>query len=115
VHEYEAAGVAALHIEHQENEDEVAAVAGAFPDVPLVLNRVDGGRTPPLALDRIAELGFGLVILPVKTLFAATAAVRDTLARLRSGDAAAPSLRFDEFTDLVGLPELRDREARYTA
>jgi 2-methylisocitrate lyase-like PEP mutase family enzyme len=78
-----------------------------------VFNRVDGGRTPLLGLDRIAELGFSLVILPVTTLFAATAAVRDTLARLRAGGEGEVPLQFDEFTDLIGLPDTQRLERRY--
>jgi 2-methylisocitrate lyase-like PEP mutase family enzyme len=112
---YLEAGADALFVEAPENEDEIAAVAAAFPDVPLVFNRVDGGRTPLLGLDRIAELGFSLVILPVTTLFAAAAAVRDTLARLRSDLDGEPALLFDEFTELIGLPEAQRLEARYTA
>ena len=110
---YLDAGADALFVEAPENEDEIAAVAAAFPGVPLVFNRVDGGRTPLLALDRIAELGFSLVILPVTTLFAAAAAVRDTLARLRAGGEGAVPLQFDEFTDLIGLPDAERLERRY--
>lgn len=112
---YRDAGADALFVEAPENEDEIAAVAAAFPDTPLVFNRIDGGLTPPLALDRIAELGFSLVILPVTTLFAAAAAMRDTLARLRSDEDALPPLQFAEFTDLIGLPEAQRLEQRYTA
>jgi len=110
---YLDAGADALFVEAPENEDEIAAVAAAFPDVPLVFNRVEGGRTPLLGLDRIAELGFSLVILPVTTLFAAAAAVRDTLARLRVGGESEVPLRFDEFTDLIGLPDAQRLERRY--
>jgi 2-methylisocitrate lyase-like PEP mutase family enzyme len=110
---YLDAGADALFVEAPENEDEIAAVAAAFPGVPLVFNRVDGGRTPLLGLDRIAELGFSLVILPVTPLFAAAAAVRDTLARLRAGDEGEVPLQFDEFTDLIGLPDAQRLERRY--
>lgn len=112
VREYEAAGVAGLHVEDQvapkrcghmagkdvidasemvekvraaveapEGEDEVAAVADAFPDTPLVFNWVDGGKTPALGLDRIRELGFALVIYPLSMLLVASHAVGDALAR----------------------------------
>ena len=63
-------------------------MAAAFPDVPLVFNWVDGGKTPQLPVDRVRELGFALVIFPVTTLFAAAKAVADVLGRIGEHDAA---------------------------
>ena len=84
---------------------------------PLVFNWAEGGRTPPLGLDRIAELGFRLVLFPIGTLLAATAGVRallDALRRDGTPTAALPGLpTFGEFTDLVGLPEITELEERW--
>jgi 2,3-dimethylmalate lyase len=114
---YSEAGADALFVEAPESEDEVAAVAEAFPDVPLVFNWVDGGKTPALPLDRIRELGFALVIFPITTLFAAGAAVAGALARIREdGTPAGLDVpEFDAFTDMVGLPEVRALEARFAS
>ena len=86
---------------------------------PLVFNWAEGGRTPPLPLDRIAELGFSLVLFPIGTLLAATAGIRALLAticaptaRPAAGDAAA-CRRSTSFTDLIGLPEVRELEQRF--
>jgi 2-methylisocitrate lyase-like PEP mutase family enzyme len=106
---YRDAGADALFVEAPETEQEIEAVAAAFPDVPLVFNWVDGGKTPQLPLERIRELGFALVIYPVTTLFAAARAVADVLDRL--GEHEVPS--FDAFTDMIGLPEMRALEARF--
>ena len=108
---YREAGADALFVEAPETEQEIEAVAAAFPDVPLVFNWVDGGKTPQLALERIGELGFALVIYPVTTLFAAAGAVADVLDRLPRADHDVPS--FDAFTDMIGLPEMRALEARF--
>ena len=106
---YREAGADALFVEAPETEQEIEAVAAAFPGVPLVFNWVDGGKTPQLPLERIRELGFALVIYPVTTLFAAARAVADVLDRL--GEHEVPS--FDAFTDMIGLPEMRALEARF--
>ena len=106
---YREAGADALFVEAPETEAEIEAVAAAFPDVPLVFNWVDGGKTPQLPLERIRELGYALVIYPVTTLFAAARAVADVLDRL--GEHEVPS--FDAFTDMIGLPEMRALEARF--
>jgi 2-methylisocitrate lyase-like PEP mutase family enzyme len=114
---YRDAGADMLFVEAPESEEEVAAVADAFPDTPLVFNWVDGGKTPALGLERLRELGFSLVIYPVSTLLVASRAVGEALARLREdGTPAALAVpAFDEFTGMIGLPELRDLEARFAS
>jgi 2-methylisocitrate lyase-like PEP mutase family enzyme len=114
---YRDAGADVLFVEAPESEAECAAVADAFPGTPLLFNWADGGRTPPLSLGRIRELGFSLVLFPVTTLFAATAAVRESLARLREHGTPVldGALLFGEFTDLIGLPDAQRLEERYTA
>lgn len=111
---YLDAGADALFVEAPESDAELAAVAAAFPDTPLIFNWVERGRTPMLALERIAELGFALVIFPVATLFSATAGMQRYLAEIRRAGTPLAVLDdaagFEEFTELVGLPELRTFE-----
>jgi carboxyvinyl-carboxyphosphonate phosphorylmutase len=111
------AGADLLFVEAPTSEDDIARVAGELHGVaPLVFNWAEGGRTPPLPLARIRELGFAMVIYPIGTLLAATAGIRAVLATLRRD--GVPSLdglpAFDEFTDLVGLPEVQELEQRFS-
>lgn len=115
---YADAGADLLFVEAPTDEDAIARVAAALRGVaPLVFNWAEGGRTPPLPLARVAELGFSLVLFPIGTLLAATAGVRALLATLRADGtpvAALPGLpAFGEFTDLIGLPEIQELEARF--
>jgi 2-methylisocitrate lyase-like PEP mutase family enzyme len=107
-----------LFIEAPESEAEVETIATRFPDVPLLYNWAESGRTPPLPLARIEELGFKLVIYPVTALFAATRAVQETLASLRRhGDSATFAdrlIRFSDFNEFIGLPAVQAMERRYT-
>ena len=83
---------------------------------PLVFNWAEGGRTPPIPLARIAELGFALVLFPIGTLLAATAGIRAAArhpARRRRAARVDDLPAFDDFTDLIGLPEIRELEARF--
>jgi 2-methylisocitrate lyase-like PEP mutase family enzyme len=112
------AGADALFVEAPTSEDDIARVATELRGVaPLLFNWAEGGRTPPLPLDRIAELGFSLVIFPIGTVLAATAGIRSLLTTLqRDGTPAAalPELPgFGEFTDLIGLPEMQRLEHRF--
>lgn len=106
-----------LFVEAPESEAEVAAVAEAFPETPLLFNAVEGGRTPPVALARLRELGFRLVLSPLTALLAATAAVQQALSQLRSSGTPRDdgALSFAGFTEVVGLPEIQRLEARFAA
>ncbi|MGQ0576213.1 MAG: isocitrate lyase/PEP mutase family protein [Pseudonocardia sp.] len=115
---YADAGADALFVEAPTSEDAVERIAAELGDVaPLVFNWAEGGRTPPVGLHRIAELGFALVLFPIGTLLAATAGIRALLATLRAEGtpaAALPGLPgVDEFTELVGLPQVRELEQRF--
>ncbi len=114
---YAEAGADLLFVEAPTSEADVERVASELAGVaPLVFNWAEGGRTPPLSLDRLAELGFALVIYPIGTLLAATAGIRSLLATLeRDGIPSLDGLpSFAEFTDLIGLPEVQHLEQRFT-
>jgi 2-methylisocitrate lyase-like PEP mutase family enzyme len=110
------AGADLLFVEAPTSEEDIAHIADELRGVaPLVFNWAEGGRTPPLPLSRIRELGFALVIYPIGTLLAATAGIRSLLRTLeRDGVPALDGLpSFGEFTDLVGLPEVQELEQRF--
>jgi len=116
---YRDAGADVLFIEALVSEAEIEAAATAFPDVPLLFNWAEGGKTPPVSLDRLTELGYRLVIFPIGTLLAATAAMRRILKEIATAGTPASLLgelpTFGEFTDFIGLPEVREIEQHYIA
>jgi 2-methylisocitrate lyase-like PEP mutase family enzyme len=112
------AGADLLFVEAPTSEEDIATVASELSGVaPLVFNWAEGGRTPPLSLERIAELGFALVIYPIGTLLAATTVIRSILETLKAEGTPASALdalpSFEEFTDLIGLPEVQSLEQRF--
>jgi 2,3-dimethylmalate lyase len=115
---YREAGADVLFVEAPQSEEEISAVAEAFAgDVPLLFNWVESGKTPPVPLKRLKDLGFRLVIFPVSTLLAATRYIQEILARIRTDgspiDILDELLPLGEFIDLVGLPEIQELEERY--
>lgn len=116
---YREAGADALFIEAVTSEAEAGEVARAFPDVPLLFNWAEGGKTPPIGLDRLRELGYRIVIFPISTLLAATAAMRRVLQEIAQAGTPAAALdglpSFGEFLDFIGLPEVRAAEQRFTS
>jgi 2,3-dimethylmalate lyase len=117
---YADAGADMLFVEAPTSERDIATVAAQLRGTaPLVFNGAEGGRTPPVTLERLTELGFSLVLYPIGTLLAATAAIRSLLATVRADGTPAAALgglpAFGEFTDLIGLPEIQALERRFTA
>jgi len=113
---YREAGADVLFVEAPQSEEEVAEVARAFPDVPLLFNWAEGGKTPPMPLARLRELGYRIVIFPIGALLAAASSVRALAAELRAH--GAPSrlpMTFKEFNDMIGLPEIQRIEQRFVA
>lgn len=110
-------GVDALFVEAPESIAELEAVAAALPDITLVANMVETGRTPLLTPAELAELGFRLIVSPLSLLFSAVRAIQVSLEQL----AAEGSLRshldrlvdFEGFGQIVGLPAVFDIEQRY--
>ena len=114
---YRKAGADVLFVEAPQSEEEVAAVVEAFPDVPLLFNWIEGGKTPPVSLGRLKELGFRLIIFPVSTLLAATRSIQEVLARIRADGSPIPVtdqlLPLEEFMNFIGMPEIRELEQRF--
>jgi 2,3-dimethylmalate lyase len=114
---YREAGADALFIEALVSDAEVEEAARAFPAVPLLFNWAEGGKTPPVSLARLTELGYRIVIFPISTLLAATAAMRAILREIAVSGTPAAALAglptFGEFVDFIGLPQVREAERRY--
>ena len=114
---YCQAGADMLFIEAPQSEQEIEAVAQAFPDVPLLFNYAEGGKTPPVSHQFLRELGFKLVIFPISALLAATAAMRSALAQIRADGTPINLLHslipFSEFLDFIGMPEIRELDRRF--
>jgi 2,3-dimethylmalate lyase len=85
----------------------------------LLFNWAEGGKTPPICLARLRELGYRIVIFPISTLLAATAGMRGILQEIATAGTPSAVLRdvpsFGEFTDFIGLPQVREVEQRYAA
>ncbi len=115
---YREAGADVLFIEGPQSEEEVAEVARAFPQVPLLFNWAEGGKTPPMPLERLKELGYRLIIFPISALLVAAKAVREVMAQIRKDgtpiNAARDFMSFKEFNALAGLGEIQEIERKFS-
>ena len=114
---YREAGADLLFVEAPQSVEEVEAVAARLRGAPLLYNWAEQGKTPPLSYERLRGMGFQLIIFPISLLLTATQAMRAAAAQIRAAGSPLPLLEsmptFQEFTDFVGLPEVKEIERRY--
>jgi methylisocitrate lyase len=79
---YRDAGADAIFPEALETPEEFSAFAKALPEIPLLANMTEFGRSPPLDLATLGEMGYRLILYPVTTLRAALRAAQDTLTEI---------------------------------
>ena len=103
-----AAGADASFIEAPASLDQLAEIGRRAPR-PIVANMIEGGKTPVLPRERLAELGFQLILYPLAGLFAAAQAMRSIYEKLRrDGTTLGEESRlmdFAEFNRLIGVEE----------
>jgi 2-methylisocitrate lyase-like PEP mutase family enzyme len=115
---YANAGADMLFVEAPESEEELRVIARRVRGL-LLVNMFQGGRTPLVAPDVLAAMGYRVMIVPSDLQRAAIRAMQDAAAAIKTaGTAAGLGARlsgFDERDALVDLPGWRRREATYTA
>jgi carboxyvinyl-carboxyphosphonate phosphorylmutase len=116
-HRYREAGADLLFFEAPESEADIERVAAALGGVPLLFNWAEGGKTPPLSLPRLRELGFRVVIFPIGALLVAARAIRDLMDTLVEHGTPAPAMArmvpFNNFIETMGLAEVRALEQQF--
>jgi methylisocitrate lyase len=103
-----AAGADASFVEAPGSLDELRAIGRRAP-APNVANMIEGGRTPVLPKDQMAELGFQLILYPLTGLFAAAHALEAMYRKLRADGttlgAEGRLMSFAAFNELIGADE----------
>lgn len=116
---YREAGADVLFVEAPRSREELATIAAALGDAPLLVNLVEGGQTPLLPAAELAALGYKLALYPNTALRAAVRGMQRALAHLAAHGSSlgAEDLLIDWETRqrLVRLPEIEALERRYAA
>src|SRR5215211_5894082 len=111
------AGADLAFVEAPQTLEQVEAVP-RLVDGPCLLNVVAAGKTPDVALDRAAELGFRVAIVPVLLLAAVVAAADEALAGLRRSGRhpdGVPATPVAELFARAGAREWDEVRSRYGA
>ncbi len=115
---YYEAGADVLFVEAPQSVEELQAIAAAFPDVPLFVNAIEGGKTPVLSSQQLQDMGFDIVVYPLAGLFAATQAMKSCFQYLKENGTTVGwenPLDFQEFENLIDVPYYRELESKFAA
>ncbi|AFZ22932.1 PEP phosphonomutase-like enzyme [Cylindrospermum stagnale PCC 7417] len=113
---YIAAGADVLFIEAPQSVAELQIIAATFPDIPLVANIVEGGKTPEISPAELQNLGFKIVFFPLTALLAVTQVMSNCFRHLKEQGTTAnfPGLvNFPDFQKLNGVPEYLQIEQKF--
>mgnify|MGYP001379974344 CR=1 FL=1 len=114
---YREAGADVLFVEAPTTLEEVERIGREFKGVPLVLNLVEGAKTPLVSLEEAERMGFKIVLCANTALRAAIRAVKDTLQTLKENASQIPLLdricTWEERQKLFKLHEIQEWENKY--
>lgn len=115
---YVEAGADAIFFEAVENEEQMYIINEKIPGFTVV-NLIDHGKTPLLPAKRLEELGYDMITIAVGlTFFYAKQGLefcRRVLADGGTHNLHGEMTTFDEYNELVGLPEIRALEKELEA
>lgn len=114
---YAKAGADVLFPEALASEEEMRSACVAF-EQPVMANMANGGVTPILKGDVLADIGFAFAIYPALTSLVAASAMETALVRLRDDldgrpSDAVPMFDFRTFCELIGFQQVWDFEKKW--
>jgi len=108
-HAYRAAGADVIFVEALTNEEEMRTACARI-DAPMMANMADGGLTPILPANTLAEIGYAFAIYPSMTSLVAAAAMETALRRLKDDGLSQaddiPMFDFKSFCSLIGFEDV---------
>ena len=108
-----------LFVEAPRRRDELGHIAAQLgKSVPLMVNMVEGGKTPMLPASELEAFGFSLVIFPGAIVRTLAKAAEDFYTSLKTHGSTEPlrarMFDFDALNRLIGTAEMLERGKHYT-
>jgi len=113
---YYEAGADVIFIEAPKTEEELREIPSALPDVPLLANMIEGGKTPCLSVQDLEKLGFKLGVFALSGLFAATKAIEDCFRFLKENGTTSGfenTSSFQDYKELINIKKYQDLEEKF--
>ena len=112
---YRDAGADILFVESPQSEEEVRLIADRVGGA-LLINQVQGGRTPIMPAEDLESLGYKISLHPIAALLSAALAMETVYQRLKQTGSATTGtslFEFDRFNRLMGFEDVWNFEKRW--
>ncbi len=113
---YYEAGADVIFIEAPQTKEELKEIPSALPDVPLLANMIEGGKTPCLSVQELDKLGFKLGVFALSGLFAATKAIEDCFRFLKENGTTSGFENISSFKDykeIINIKKFQELEEKF--
>ncbi len=110
-------GVDMIFIEALETVEQVERTAEELEGTKLMLNLIEGGKTPLVPVKEAGEMGYKWIVPALSTLYSAAKGMYEVMIKIRqegvSDDYMDKLISFRDFATVVHLDEIREKENRY--
>ena len=111
----EESGADVIFIEAPQTEEEIRII-GQEIKLPMLINLIEGGKTPNLPISDLEELGFRIILYPLTSIFATAYSMQKLAAHVRSKKTTGgynEILTFKEFENVVDLQKYKDLDSKF--
>jgi 2-methylisocitrate lyase-like PEP mutase family enzyme len=116
---YHKSGADVIFVEAPQSVEQIREVADALRGVTLLINMFEGGRTPAMSPEELADLGFRIVIIPSDLQRGAIRAMQSIAAEIRTAGSSQRRrdelATFQEREQVVRKPIWDEMERRYSS
>ncbi len=114
---YHEAGADLVFVEAPKTKDDLQKVADSFPDVPVMANMIENGKTPLLSNEEIHEMGFTIAIHPnvlvYTTTYSTEKLLRDMVELGTTERQIDKMVTFPQFNHFIGLDDVNALEEKF--
>jgi methylisocitrate lyase len=110
-------GVDMIFIEALETREQIELTARELNGTPLMLNLVEGGKTPLIPLNEADEMGYKWIVPALSTLYSAARGMFDVMSEIKKNGVSEKYMdkliSFRDFTEVIHLDDIRNMEEEY--
>jgi len=109
---YKELGADLLFVEAIKSKEDMKTVIKEVPGYHMI-NLIEDGETPLLAIDELEEIGFKIAVLPLSLMSATVKTMKESLLNIKNRKYNTNVSSFEELRDVVGFNEYYELEDKY--
>jgi 2-methylisocitrate lyase-like PEP mutase family enzyme len=109
---YKELGADLLFVEAIKSKEDMKTVIKEVPGYHMI-NLIEDGETPLLAIDELEEIGFKIAVLPLSLMSATGKTMKESLLNIKNRKYNTNVSSFEELRDVVGFNEYYELEDKY--